>query len=394
MKRSLAQRRSFSISDDNDAMFRKNQIDYYNRLIYQCRKDLNKHTKITKKFEIQKQIRKIKDCSNHKDTSELVVAKQEKKLQQLKEYCTEPIIDECLRRIGIKQLDPKLQFSSSAEANGKKSDSNESLGLDDSIVGFSTDPSSAFDSGNKKNDSVASNVSFDVQVSALNAVRDNEIVDNEWILHRIMKHKAIISALDHWNGEVTEYRRWSLRQRERIDGENSEIYGPSHKKDRQSLKSGASDASINGSSLFVALGSNDISGSAPGKDSGLDPCSYYGPGSGDDGTMRKNRQGQRGRRAKAAAIEAKKHGRILRPEESLNWRSPKAQPEQRRELNRTAQRATAPQRLNAGNDQSMSSTKFTTTIAVEELHPSWQARKGQKEGIVAFQGKKTTFDDE
>jgi BUD22 len=376
-RRSFAQRRPSSISDDKDATFRKNQVDYYNRLFYKCHKDLNKHAKITKKFEIQKQIRKIKELPSQKNGAEPMAAKQEKKLQQLKDYCTEPIIDECFRRLGIKQLDPTLQFSPCAEANGKAIDTNESLRLVDPIVNSSTDSS-------------VDHRSLNAQVSDLDVVGVEEKVENEWILDRIMKHKTIISALDHWNDEVTEYRRWCLRQQERMDGESSEISERSHKKGKKTTKNGTSDSTMNGSSLFVSLGSGATNGAAPGNfDS--DPFCYYGPDGGDDSTMKKNRQGQRGRRAKAAAIEAKKHGRVLRPEESLNWRAPKTQPEQTRGVDSKYQISAV--RRDAKADASVPSMKSSMAIPVEELHPSWQARKGQKEGIVSFQGKKITFDD-
>lgn len=381
-----------------ETVFRKNQLDYYNRLIYQCRKDLNKHIKITKKFEIQKQIRKVKDVSSQKSDAELLVLKQEKKLLQLKDYCTEPIIDECFRRLGIKQLDPKLQFSSSAESQGNSSDSNASPRIDDPVVTSNTRSSAAVDHGRTKIEIDVADVSLDVHDSELDVAGSKEEVNNDWIVDRIMKHKSMISALEHWNDEVTEYRRWCLRQQERIDGEDSEIYESKNKKGKKSPKKGATDSSMKGSSLFVSLGSSAADGISQGNDS--DPYGYYGPGDVDDGIIKKNRQGQRGRRAKAAALEAKKRGRTLRPEESLNWRKPKS--EQTRGINSKSQeslstmrRTSAAQNTNAGgNDFSVSTTKSPSTTPVEELHPSWQARKVQKEGIVAFQGKRITFDEE
>jgi hypothetical protein len=63
------------------------QKAYYDRLVYQCRKDLNKQAKVCKTFECRKLIRKGKTDD----------------LAPLKEQSLEPVIEEGLRRLGLIQ---------------------------------------------------------------------------------------------------------------------------------------------------------------------------------------------------------------------------------------------------------------------------------------------------
>jgi hypothetical protein len=421
-KRSRSQRPSSS-HDNSEIFVQEQQQDYYDRLIYQCRKDLNKQIKITKKFEIQKQIRKIKEMTTTHTSSttdktidarknQVAVANQEKKLQHLKEYSFEPVIRECFRRLGILQLDPRHFYGTKTVVNELESDdvTNQS-----NIVSHTTTESvieikQCIDVGS----TVVAGVDDDCLVATDGDGNDNvEQVDDGWILERIMKHKTILSALEQWNDEVTEYRRWCLRQQERNEMGTSEFQETSSKK-KNKTKGNAVTTTVlnekdnllgNGASLFVTLGKGKVQDDVDDmNDSHADPFSYYGPGGDDTNNISKrNRQGQRGRRAKAAALEAKKRGRTLRPEESLNWRqstSKSSQGHQSRDCTVTSN----VQAKNIATSKPSSSVfpkkhdalppSQSTPLPIEQLHPSWQARKVQKESIVAFQGKKITFDND
>uniref|UniRef100_A0A6V2HBK2 Bud22 domain-containing protein n=1 Tax=Ditylum brightwellii TaxID=49249 RepID=A0A6V2HBK2_9STRA len=128
----------------------------------------------------------------------------------------------------------------------------------------------------------------------------------------------------------------------------------------------------------------------------------YGPG-GDDyynegGQMnlKKNRPGQRARKAKAMAIQAKKEGRTW--DSSVNWREKKkTKPEDENENGGNKQQTTTASGLKADTKIEAKDIAGMGKSWKEEgkAHPSWAARQTQKAksgvGIVEFTGKKITF---
>ena len=105
---------------------------------------------------------------------------------------------------------------------------------------------------------------------------------------------------------------------------------------------------------------------------------------------KKNRQGQRARRIKAMAIEARKAGRVWDP--SINWREkkPKAKENEKDEKNESASGLDKSKEIKAAEVANMGKSWKEEGKA----HPSWAAREAQKakSGIAAFAGKKITFD--
>ena len=95
-------------ADDSEQQQQQQQQAYYDRLMHQCRKDLHKHCKMTRNFEIQKLVRTLKkEASSSSSSSHAPSKKQEIKLQQLKEFSAhEAVVQECFRRLGVLQLDP------------------------------------------------------------------------------------------------------------------------------------------------------------------------------------------------------------------------------------------------------------------------------------------------
>jgi BUD22 len=344
---------------------------YYDRLRHQCHKDIHKHAKATKTFETQKLIRRIKKLQRDEKNA---VAKYELKLQQLKAYSLEPVVTEAIRRLGLLQLDPKSHqhlSTVSGDATDQSSD-RERAKTSDLVV--EADPSIK---GDAEGETATSNCTTD----------DNGI--GAWILARILQHKSTCAAMEHWNEQITEYRRWCLRQQERIDG-ILDLERSSKKTKTKKSNPAISDPLATGACLFVTLGSSSSEprSGEEGAASSSDPLGYYGPGG--EAATKKNRQGQRGRRAKAAALVAKQQGRTL--PESLNWRQSKREraaddaPE-RLEQSRIRQKGKPEQHAESHDPSSTSSP----SVLSESLHPSWQARKEQKAGIVAFQGTKITF---
>lgn len=248
--------------------------DYYDRLLFQCQKELHKLAKQTKQFETKKLIRQLKTANNEEATTKQI----ETKLTELKEYDVDPVVQECVRRLGLPALNPN---------------------------GGETLP--------------------DIRVEA------------SWMLDRIVHHKRMKGTMEKWHEEVAKYRRWCA------------------------VDNGTNKFVARENSLFVQLGKSTAETNEPKQAK----------------PKKKNRQGQRARKAKALSLAARQEGRTLLPEESLNWRAKKKAP------------------ANERNDPtpSMPQARTQPPAPTHEapLHPSWQARKETKNGIVAFQGKKITF---
>lgn len=184
----------------------------------------------------------------------------------------------------------------------------------------------------------------------------------------LLQHSQFKSVLEEWNRKVTEYRRWCLQLNERND----------KFQETKSKKKKNNEPAQQPTSLFCSLGAEEGGEELDGKD-----MSTYGPASefAFDESKKKNRKGQRARRAKARAVEAKKEGRQY---QSLNWRS--------------SDEKKAKQKTEESNSNSNSSKKQKEFPAKEpepepeKQHPSWVAKQQQSSGIVAFQGTKITFD--
>lgn len=211
------------------------------------------------------------------------------------------------------------------------------------------------------------------------------------VVGAILTHARFQKALEGWHEKVTDYRRWALNFDERA--ENRKNPGASATAVMRPIKKKQS------TSIFCSLDGGD-----GGEEEETSP---YGPGAYmEEVPVKKNRKGQRARRAKAMAIQAKKEGRKY---ESLNWRSE----EERRakmekaEKEKAAEEETQHPSWNAKRNEPTgivafegSKIKFGNEPAVEtkaerqappENHPSWEAKKAQKSGIVAFKGTKITF---
>jgi hypothetical protein len=461
--------------------------DYYHRLVYQCHKDLSKHIKRTKNFLLQKQIRTIKEMTLSAAVKQekegtprtphvTTIQKQEMKLLQMKEcfnhpnhktFITEKVLQECDRRLGIVQLDPNLLLSfmlqppsplqntsttkSGGSCNTKLKFENEDSYDDD----HDNDDDDNADAGgsnivkespNQHEKESASNHVAEIDnyrkdvnnpvtqtipaVTAPPTTSDVPTLSTEFshtMIQRILQHKTICTALEHWHNEVTQYRVWSMQQQERFysDHNNHQYSYPAAttKQSRATKKtkkhSNATDplsSAANDGSIFVSLGGNDKNSDDEGNVD--DPYSYYGPSPGDEGFVpkKKNRQGQRGRRAKMAAMEAKKLGRTIPKEESLNWRRggksnggenmtndqhhnhhpPNGIRNTNHPMNGTED-GTKSAKMNTktpttGTTTTTRTTTTTTGTDTARLHPSWQAKKESKATIVAFQGTKITFD--
>jgi hypothetical protein len=128
------------------------------------------------------------------------------------------------------------------------------------------------------------------------------------------------SALEEWNAKVTKHRRWRLRINEKQE------FGGGTKRQK---KPKGSQAATTTTSMFCSLNGSEEAAAATAKGEDGNMMSSYGPGAHlpDEPVIRKNCKGQRNRRAKAQALQAKKEGR--RDYKSLNWRAEKKDDEKK-----------------------------------------------------------------
>jgi len=279
------------------------------------------------------------------------------------------------------------------------------------------------------------------------------------IVDSILTHKRFSKVLEEWNEKVTEYRRWCMKLEQRNGrmnpfGEDAIVVSSKRSKKNKNKNNkkaeerkrmhdnqgGLQGIVDNESSLFCTLGGNvggddDDDGDDDRMEedgmmaasSGGGKYDKYGP-AGVDGFVplkKKNRQGQRGRRAKALAIEAKKRGDKSRGTyqqnqyTSTNWREPKIRTENddrdntggggRKIGSKVGSRGRGKEQKRNNDTSTNTSTRrqYNTTdtsggrndttnsnqpdATNEQQHPSWAAKQSQSTGIVAFQGKKITF---
>jgi hypothetical protein len=440
-KRKGARGRNGNEEDDEGlppAMRRR--IDYYRRLLHSCQKDVHRNLKEAKKLECTKVARDLKKCREKsvnnpqrnnisscssstsvvKDddeykrndgereggdsndiTGDNEIAKSKKSVLktletryvELKRLDVQRIVAIVLRRLGIVQINPEV--SPAAEASSE-APSPFATSLAVSSCSVSSSPG------------------------------ENALAE------RMLRNKRMRDCLEKWNDQVTEYRRWCLRYDEKVQGGDfgDASLSSSSKKKRGSKRnlptragerhrgdrdegSVRSVAASFQRSVFVKLGGDDSDGggagdeaAAAGDDEPRDPDDYYGPSgsgmwsAGASTAAKKNRPGQRARKAKAEAIRAKEQGVIRRT--SLNWREPKkkktAIPGSKARDDQTFERkkptpATAP---DPGTDERRKQQAPSTNNynrQDETAHPSWQAAslKVNTGGIVPFRGTKITF---
>ena len=306
----MPQKKHHNRHDDDE------KLSYCRRLLHQCRKDLRKTAKICKNFECQKATRR-------KDNKQKV--KDEKNLKEWRNLSLDDVLQECFRRLGVLDL---LELERDCQEGENLTKKNTKKTIDGT----------------------------------------NESVNNSQLIERVLQHKRMRDAMEKWSEQVTVYRKWCNRNKEMgsdgADDEDNSHRRSKHQrrkrkrapdrraKDKVSTVEQEEDAIATSRSLFSTLGEEDTNGATT--------------------RAKKNRAGQKARRAKAQAIEARKAGRAV--DQSANWRT-KDSSKHRPRLNLSRE----DKHLKEPPQQQ------------DELHPSWEAHKKQKPTIAAFQGRKITF---
>jgi len=326
----------------------------------------------------------------------------QKKLDQTKKMDLEVLVQVGLKRLGLLNLDPHLH-------EGDNNDDN---------IGSSTDDSKA--------------VKSSWQTSATKTCPQSEDKFHQTLLESMLRHKRLSAALDQLNEKVTEYRQWTTHREAMLRGEANQEENPpgskkrNKKKQKVKMNTGNDTMIVAGSSNsrnrgLDLNGHEGASGLFIGSLSGMMPVEGYADGGetymdGQDNDeeewqygyqeeKKKNRPGQRARRAKAMAIEARNAGKTW--DSSINWREKKDRhgskydtQQTRSDMERGDRKGDYQSKGNKGRPVGGTKAKEAQHIATmgktwkEEgnAHPSWAAASKKSQGISKFQGKKITFD--
>lgn len=333
----------------------------YDKLSYLAKKHLTKQAKLVKTFLLQKKIRKLKTFQDEQTPSNEPTAtddhavptkesshpslqrqKLEEQVNKIKDLPLDLVVEQASRQLGLLHANPNPDADFSIPVSMPKDD------LD------------------RQEQQIA-------------------------LVSTILDHKRFQSTLEEWNEKVADFRRFCLRLDERDDkfSQDTPVISLTQQKKRKGKQQQTTE-DADPTSLFCTLNGEDDE-----VDWG-DNMMAYGPAAAlmEEPQKKKNRQGQRARKAKAMALQAKKMGRQY---ESLNWRSAEEKQEKQRKQYREKAAAAAAKRKNTGSDgnkkqNSAQNEKAKANSVPEKEHPSWAAKQQQKTGIVAFQGTKITFD--
>jgi hypothetical protein len=340
----------------------------YAKLHHTCSKLLHREGKVVKSFECQKIVRAIK-AANEAEKAKKKVASLEMKLERTKKFDLDVLVSVGLKRLGVLSLDPKLSNFADGES-----------GSDDAA-------------------------------QPKGGQQTQEDPSYTLLIESMLRHKRLSAIMDQINEKVSEYQQWATNRRQVLMGDSSDSKNKKKRKQNQSSSRGDPNETLivaGNTRRKIDLGGHEgTSGLFIGSLSGQKPEGYSddeeGYNSYDDDAMfqkKKNRPGQRARKAKAMAVEARKAGRTW--DSSLNWREKKEDSDQIDKGRKSKQRGNEgdfsskkARSENDGSTKPISQDIATMGKSWKEdgkAHPSWAAAAAQKsQGIVEFKGTKITF---
>ncbi|KAL7501847.1 hypothetical protein ACHAWX_000393 [Stephanocyclus meneghinianus] len=372
----------------------------YSKLYHASSKQMHKEAKVVKSFECQKVVRSIKATKNSTNTQAEGSNNQkrrdaandkalkkvhalEKKLEQTKKLNLEVLVQVALKRLGVLSLDPKIIARFVADDDDKNMDD-----IKDSQC----------DGVNGKNSSQSEDPFY------------------QSLIETMLRHKRLSTVMDQINDKVTEYHNWmqsfihgnelkdenkkrKKKQKPQIRDRNETLIVAGTNK-RRKIDLGGHEGT---SGLFIgSLSGQKVEGYSHDDEE----AGEYDPYDQDDifDNKKKNRPGQRARKAKAMAIEARKAGRTW--DSSVNWRESKSNAEEGSMVARKGSlrykgntsynkvKATSGEIIQAVTSTSQDIATMGQSWKDEgKAHPSWAAAATRKaQGIAKFQGTKITFD--
>ena len=391
------------------------RADRHRALVKFCEKQVRKEGKAVKTFEAQKIVKRLKllggeggagngtesgDANSVEANDKMKRAQEkrrrqaerlEKKLRLTKAYNVDRLVALCSKRIGLGNLAPPPSDDVEEQQGGDNAKEEKEVPPADEEKGSKEEMS-------EEDEALLSQLTED-----------------------ILKHKRLVDVVEKLNDRITDHRRWVLRREDYLfggafPGQDDGIPAGGGKK-RKGSKKGSGKAENDAradhagpAALFIGslsgAGMDDGDGNG-GEGSG----DYYGPGGHEDEygiPIKKNRPGQRQRKAKMMAIEAKKSGKTW--DSSSNWREKKKSNDDGGSYRRNHKsNAGDDGRQRTGNEQKVSASGLKTSdqVAASDVatmgkdwkeagkaHPSWAAQQAQKakSGIQQFAGTKITFD--
>lgn len=318
--------------------------------------------------------------------SQKKVESLERRLTHIKQFDMDILLKFCMRRLGLRLLGVDVDEAVSSSSRKIKSSAISSKPPCDK---------------NHSESSVSNEVTGNTNGASDNAHSSENTQPDEQLVETLLGHKNLSMAMDKLNRRITEYRKDLLRAAgEEIPGDGRILYRRDRKKAQQqqpiwSKINNAKNLKHEGpGSMFI----ESLCGEAPSEVTAAQ-FSHYGPGAEDfslsTAAEKKNRPGQRARRAKAIVQQAKKEGRNW--DSSVNWREPK--PKKAKLVEKTEQ-GEEPGKIIASGLIANKKIKAAELAdmgkdwkADGKAHPSWAAKQLAKQtcGIAEFKGKKTTF---
>jgi len=295
----------------------------YSRLVTIATKQLRKECKIVKSFECQKIVRKIKSI-NENDNDNKVIKLQER-LKLTKEFNLDSVVDVCLIRLGLILKQEQQQQEDEATNND----------------GTST------------------------------ATTTTITTEHEALMESMLRHKRLTSILQSITEQQYEYNQW-LHQREEW------LLNRSKKSKQSNSSTNNTTSNVESHSLFInSLASvGQVNEEEDDEDDDFNNESII--------KKKKNRMGQRARKAKALAMEAKKAGKSW--DNSINWRTKKEETTKQTKVTKIT--ASGLDSTKTISDITQMGSKWKENGMA---HPSWAAKE-KSCGIVKFTGKKIVFD--
>mmetsp|Transcript_3776 Transcript_3776/g.4451 ORF Transcript_3776/g.4451 Transcript_3776/m.4451 type:complete len:385 (+) Transcript_3776:83-1237(+) len=346
----------------------------YSKLVHISQGKIRKEAKICKTFECQKIVRKIKalnksshdDNENHDDDRNVKTSEVEQN-EDIKDSNSK-------KQRRIRNLEEKLKLTRAFQLDDLVEVCLKRLGLD-----FSK-------SKKRKSDSTDS--------AAENNCEENECTKEAQeyyttLIESMLQHKKMISAVEVVNKSVLEYNTWQARREQWLsNGSKSSSKKISH-------AYGQMNQDISEHRQNTGLFINSLAG---------EEVDYSNEGEGEDGEnydeyvdepKKKNRMGQRARKAVAIARETKYNGRGNDDSRKMWWElEPKNPKKMKQDHNELASGLDVSKKVEVAQVAEMGKSWKEEGKA----HPSWAARQLQKSksgsgiGSIEFTGKKITFD--
>jgi len=321
----------------------------HSSLVATTTKTFHREAKAAKAQECQKIIRKIKSLKGSLES---------KRENSTSEAETSQMDDKVARKVD--NLDEKLRYTKAFSIDEIERICLRRVGL--------------------QNTDGAESVPDDQKEDDLSKNNKKDLVDS------MLRQKKLSSAMQSASEKVSAYNIWLSRREEQITmGRKSKNKNNKSTGQSRGTKRGR-DTDFNDHGGNSALFIDSLNGSTLTAE---EEEYAFGMSYGDQEIKKKNRPGQRARKMKAMAIEAKKSGRVW--DSNNSWREKKAKPEVKKtKTNEHASGLDKSKKINVAEVASMGQSWKEEGKA----HPSWAAREAQKakSGISQFAGKKITFD--